>query len=434
MVGVCETERSLALPPASAIPYRVLVCASGMSPAIITETLYALITRPLPSEPFVPDEIHIVTTTEGQKRIAKDLLQPGGPFEQLLAAYLPSGCTRPRFDATTIHVISGQADVNSEHSNKLAGDCMFHTYLSIQNGSLLKRGAGRGAPHIHASIAGGRKTMSFLMGHVFSLLAGPNDELSHVLVNEPFEAVRPTFFFPPQQPVMHVHTPRGLGGASAQGAVEISSDQARIELGLITALKLGNQWMPSAWSDGSATHMSFELAVRLANAQHTPEPITLMLAQDSLDLKTRSYMSVCGQEIDLGVSEFALLAMYALVKQNAHRCPSGEALDITALPAGLWDLLPNEFGDNRKKFSAFSADKFKTSRTRLDAALQRHIGSAASHYLIAPIGDKAAGTHRPYQLVTPANLIEFGGDSAFLGWDSEWWPILRRHLLQIPSV
>jgi CRISPR-associated protein (TIGR02584 family) len=409
----------------------VLVCASGMSPAIITETLYALITRQLPSDPFVPDEIHIVTTTEGQVRIAKDLLQPGGPFEQLLDAYLPSGHARPRFDASTIHVISGQADVSSEHSNRLAGDCMFQTYLGIQNSSLLKRDAGRGAPYIHASIAGGRKTMSFLMGHVFSLLAGPNDELSHVLVNEPFEAVRPTFFFPPQQPVMHAYIPRATGGARAQGAsreLEISSDQARIELGLITALKLGNQWMPSAWSDGSATQMGFELAVRLANAQHTPERITLMLAQSSVDLKTRSYVSVCGQEIDLGVSEFALLAMYALVKQNAQRCPGGEALDITALPTALWDLLPNEFGDNRKKFSAFSADKFKTSRTRLDAALQRHIGGAASHYLIAPIGDKAAGTHRPYQLVTHAHLIEFGGDSEYLGWDSEWWPILRRHL------
>ena len=161
MVGVCETQESLVLPPLCAIPYRVLVCASGMSPAIITETLYALITLSLPAEPFVPDEIHIVTTTEGQERIAKDLLQPSGPFEQLLAAYLPSGCNRPRFDASTIHVISGQVDVNTERSNKLAGDCMFHTYLSIQNGSLLKRGAGRGVPHIHASIAGGRKTMSF---------------------------------------------------------------------------------------------------------------------------------------------------------------------------------------------------------------------------------------------------------------------------------
>ena len=37
---------------------KILLLVSGMSPQIITETLYALITQP---QPWVPDEVHLIT-------------------------------------------------------------------------------------------------------------------------------------------------------------------------------------------------------------------------------------------------------------------------------------------------------------------------------------------------------------------------------------
>lgn len=409
-------------------PYRVLLCASGMSPAIITETLYALaVTRAVP---FFPDEIHVVTTTEGQTRINQDLLQTGGPFDQLVAEYWPIGRQRPRFDHSTIHVIRGQADVNSEHSNKLAGDCMFQTYHGIQQGSLLLGGVSRqgDAPQIHASIAGGRKTMSFLMGHVFSLLAGPDDELSHVLVNEPFEAVKPTFFFPPKQPVTHSYTPRGQGYQARAKPSEISSDQAKVELGLITALKLGNQWMPTRWAEGADPSIGFDMAVRLANAQLKPEPIRLMLSLDRDTDKTRSHVQICGHDIELPVSEFSLLAIYALIKQQARHCPGGEVFNVTALPPEFWENLPSVFEDKRKKFSAFSESKFKTTNSRLSATLADHIGGAARHCVITPVGGLERNAHRPYRLIADAGLIEFDGDTAYAGWESEWWRPLHKFL------
>ena len=42
---------------------RILMCVSGMSPAVVTETLYALLTQ---DEPFVPDEVHVITTHKGK--------------------------------------------------------------------------------------------------------------------------------------------------------------------------------------------------------------------------------------------------------------------------------------------------------------------------------------------------------------------------------
>lgn len=409
-------------------PYRVLLCASGMSPAIITETLYALaVSR---AEPFYPDEIHVVTTTEGRKKIEQDLLQTNGPLDRLLTECWPSDRKRPRFDQSTIHVIRGQADVNSEQSNKLAGDCIFQTFLGIQQGSLLRGGTRRpgNAPHIHASIAGGRKTMSFLMGHVFSLLAGPDDELSHVLVNEPFEAVRPTFFFPPKNPQTHTYIPRGQSHGIENKPTEIGSDQARVELGLITALKLGNQWMPTRWVQCTGPHVNFDMAVRLANAQLKPEPIRLMLSLDRDTDKTRSHVQVCGHDIELPVAEFSLLAIYALVKQQARHCPGGDVLNVTALPPAFWHSLPSVFEDKRKKFSAFSESRFKTTNSRLGATLTEHIGGVAKHCLIAPVGYPVKNAHRPYRLMAQAELIEFDGDGPHAGWESEWWRPLHRFL------
>lgn len=405
--------------------YQVLLCVSGMSPAIITETLYALITQ---KRPWYPDEVHIVTTTEGTDKINKELLQPAGPLAQLLESYWPPGRKPPRFDASTIHVISGQADVNSEQSNKLAADCIFQTYHGIKKGRLLQS-VPPGVPvNIHASIAGGRKTMSFLMGHVFSLLAGSKDELSHVLVNAPFEAVSPAFFFPPKTAVMHRFTPRAetqaIGSPRPQPQ-EISSTHAQVELGLITALKLGTQWMPTRWSEGDDKGICFDVAVRLANAQRQPECMQLDVVQDSSNAeRIRGLVRVCGIDILLPIAEFAILAMYAIVKQQARYCPGGEAFKVTELPASFWDALTRNFKYKRKHFTKFSPTKFASNRSTLESTLKGHIGDAAKHYDIAPFGDKTEGEHRPYHLTTAAHLIEFVGD----GWDSDWWRLLHKYL------
>ena len=49
---------------------------------------------------------------------------------------------------------------------------------------------------VHASLAGGRKTMTFLLGYAMSLYGRPEDELSHVLVSQGFENIREFFTRP----------------------------------------------------------------------------------------------------------------------------------------------------------------------------------------------------------------------------------------------
>jgi hypothetical protein len=64
--------------PAS-YPRRIVVASLGLNPQVLTETLYCL-GKPHPSRaeesepPFVPTEIHVVTTEEGRERVMLTLL------------------------------------------------------------------------------------------------------------------------------------------------------------------------------------------------------------------------------------------------------------------------------------------------------------------------------------------------------------------------
>ena len=62
--------------PAS-YPRRILLAVTGLSPQIVTETLHALAIGN--DTPFVPTEIHLITTAEGAERARLALLsdKPG---------------------------------------------------------------------------------------------------------------------------------------------------------------------------------------------------------------------------------------------------------------------------------------------------------------------------------------------------------------------
>jgi CRISPR-associated protein (TIGR02584 family) len=64
---------------ASTFPRRILLCTVGLTPQIVTEALYALCVAE--DEPFIPTEIHVITTADGEERTRAMLLEP--PQEQL---------------------------------------------------------------------------------------------------------------------------------------------------------------------------------------------------------------------------------------------------------------------------------------------------------------------------------------------------------------
>src|SRR5437867_4493919 len=71
----------------------VAVCLVGLSPAVVTETLYALAVRHRPR--IAPDELHIITTLAGLSHVSGSLLGPEGALARLRTEYrLPARAFR----------------------------------------------------------------------------------------------------------------------------------------------------------------------------------------------------------------------------------------------------------------------------------------------------------------------------------------------------
>ncbi|MCI5168387.1 MAG: TIGR02584 family CRISPR-associated protein, partial [Candidatus Electrothrix sp. GM3_4] len=84
---------------------RILLAVIGMTPQILTETLYKLAVDSDPA--FVPTKIHLITTARGAKSAKNALLGVGGDkgeFYRFCEDYKLNGI---RFQSNHIHRISG---------------------------------------------------------------------------------------------------------------------------------------------------------------------------------------------------------------------------------------------------------------------------------------------------------------------------------------
>lgn len=185
-------------------PSTILLAVTGMSPAVLTETVWAL-SRETP--PVIPDRVVVLTTISGRQVIERDLLTPaqtGTPdlWQELRRAILgPGAATDPRLMLDPPRVVeapnprTGRSDwledlrspaENAATANFLLGE--------------VRRWTETPDTRLVLSIAGGRKTMGALLYACASLVAREDDRLTHVLVNDPFDdpRLKPRFYFPGQ--------------------------------------------------------------------------------------------------------------------------------------------------------------------------------------------------------------------------------------------
>lgn len=194
---------ALKLQMAPAAP--VLLAVTGMSPAILTETIWALAHE---TEPVIPARVIVVTTSDGRKQIDQ-LFIPNPdfagqtPWDALRTALQAKGHNltgRLRFGTTgdDVCVITATdpktgrsrelTDLRSPSDNEASADFFLERVRSIVENP--------DTPLV-ASLAGGRKTMGALLYACLTLVGRETDRLTHVLVNEPFETMR-GFWFPGQ--------------------------------------------------------------------------------------------------------------------------------------------------------------------------------------------------------------------------------------------
>lgn len=234
---------------------RILLLVSGNSPQIITETLYALLTQPTP---WVPHQVHLITTSQGRLNAIGQLLSENNPrFKQLLQDY---GVEQPiTFNSQTIHVITQQGhpleDLRTPSENEAAADFITQKVREF---------TAQPNTQLHLSLAGGRKTMGFYAGYALSLFGRQQDTLSHVLVSQPYESSE--FYYPAPKPeTAFVHLPTGK---------TLDTHNAQVWLAHIPFVKM----RPIVGETIIGTQKSFSETIALANLAH--QPIHLKLSPE----------------------------------------------------------------------------------------------------------------------------------------------------------
>jgi len=359
---------------------RILLAVSGLSPQIVTETLYALVADA--QTPFVPTEIHLITTLEGANRAKLALLSDDpGWFHRLCADYdLPPIA----FTHDHIHVMQDDRgvlmqDIRSPQDNSACAD-----FITAQVRAL----SADPDAAMHVSIAGGRKTMGFYLGYALSLYGRPQDRLSHVLVSEPFENSFGFFYPTPYSHVLEIRDKQ-----------LVDTKTATVTLAEIPFVSLRHSL------DGLLTgKASFSETVAAAQAA---------LAPPRLEINLRGRYIVAGSKrIALPPAELALLAVFA---RRAREGANPLEAPIKDEPDEQWGQMfmleyrqitnSSGVGDTKKStlLKGMDGNYFSERKSKLARCLTKALGPAASAYLI-----NGGGT-RPgrYSLALSPEAISF---------------------------
>jgi CRISPR-associated protein (TIGR02584 family) len=377
--------------PATPRMKKVLLCVTGLSPQIVTETIYALARRP---SPWVPDEVHLITTARGADNARLRLLSADpGWFTRLRQDY---GLPEIRFDESKIHVIrdaSGNPppDIRDDVDNALAADTIARTVreLTLDNAS-----------EIHASLAGGRKTMGYLLGAAMSLYARREDRLSHVLVSTPFE-MHPEFFYPTPGPRIINSLDRG-GDA-------LDCSTAKVWLGDIPFVRL-RHLLPE-----TVLRQDLSYAELVAMANRNLQGDDWILWPEACILKVGDRLAALSPTLTgllmlLAARTRANKGIRAPFANHADEEWSNEAQ--ASLHAAGWRMrTPDEFSEWIKTAadanSGFRAS-FEQQLSRLARRLRNDLRLPRS-----PIDARAPGAignQRAYQLDVPASRFMLGSD------------------------
>ncbi|MEI7970802.1 MAG: CRISPR-associated ring nuclease Csm6 [Betaproteobacteria bacterium] len=136
---------------------RILLAVTGLSPQVVTETLFALTQEQSP--PFVPTEIHLITTAQGAEHARLELLSAApGWFHRFSRDY---GLPGIAFDAEHIHTIRDASGLPLEDIRDPSDNAIAANEIT----DLLRELTDDPDSALHVSIAGGRKTMGFYLGY-----------------------------------------------------------------------------------------------------------------------------------------------------------------------------------------------------------------------------------------------------------------------------
>lgn len=371
-------------------PRRILLAVTGLSPQIVTETVYALAIAA--RQPWIPTEVHLVTTREGAQGARLLLLsEEPGWFARLLADWkLPPIA----FPSENIYVITGPDgapldDIRSAADNDAAADFICDTVRRLTEDD-------RAA--LHVSLAGGRKTMGFYLGYALSLYARPQDRLSHVLVSSPYESNSQFFYPAPETRVL-----------ACNHGQAVDAKDATVTLARIPFVRL-REGLPKELLEGKARFSEV-----VAEAQKALPPVSLTLDP------ARRMVIAGGESFMLKPAEFAF---YLMLAERRRKGISGAHWSDKVLDQEIKDCYARVIKPHSGDFVRFeergmSKDNFNARKAHINKALKNALGERrAAPYLISvldPLDLPGAKRCRPYGLSVPAEAININDLASLRG-------------------
>ena len=354
----------------------ILFLVTGMTPQIITETLYALAVDSENSDKWVPTEIHVLTTAKGKIQIRSRLFNDG-IFAQFLKDFQLSNI---QFDDSTVHVITHQGeeleDLKTLEDNELAANetCRLIKLFTEDDDSTL-----------HVSIAGGRKTMGFYAGYALSLYGRAQDSMSHVLVSEEFEFAT-NFYYP---------TPYEYFVSKHNSQERLNAQYAKVFLANIPFVRLRHT-LPD-------TH-----PLKMESYQFSDVVEQINQANQKLSLEidtTHQYIRVNGGDsIDIPAREMAMLIWFADYKCKGLagiKAPTGKAKGENSLAEiQIIDELTAEYLSHYDELKVgdtsieVNKEFFESTKSKLKKHLEKKLGVE----LAARIVPKQNGRSMPFYL------------------------------------
>lgn len=338
-------------------PRRILLAVTGLSPQIVTETLYALAVERDPA--FVPTEVHLLTTAEGAERARLSLLsEDPGWFARLLRDYsLPPIAFGPEH-VLVLRDAGGREldDIRTPSDNERAADIITERVRALTDDP---------DSALSVSIAGGRKTMGYYLGYALSLFGRPQDRLSHVLVSEPFESSWDFFYPTPYERIIATRNDKLADTA-----------KARVTLAEIPFVRL-RDGLPGRLLRGQST-----FGETVAAAQRALEPPALVI-------------DLAGQRIRAGGELVTLapaqLAFYSLMARRRQKGLHAARFDTDGLAAQYLHEYRQIIGEMSGELErtemalakGMTQDDFDQRKSRANGALEHALGhQLAAAYLI----------------------------------------------------
>lgn len=339
----------------------VLLALCGLTPQVITETLYAL-----HQQGRTVDAIRVLTTRAGKDACLAHLFRSGdGHYYRYLD---DQGLSREAIDFAPRHLLA-VIDEHGTEFDDIGGEEASEAFLRLCMETVFELTSD---PHtqVYYSIAGGRKTMGASLTLAAQCYGRPQDRIYHVLV-EPaeFENSR-EFYYPPKQPRTVAVLTRD------RRPCHMSTDQAEITLVPMPFFSLRRQLTPI-----------------MLRQPESPASLLLSLVREDkprlvIDLPQKKVIWK-GVECDVPPSLLAYYALLALHKQEAD-CARNRCGECDACYLSTEQILKKQGEMTRLYQRLTSREAVASGATGLDEEYVKQYRSKLNRLIRRTFGDYEA--------------------------------------------